>query len=298
MLPDARQRVSSGSRNPAVNAQHRFDHAALAAVAVLDRHAQGIDPHDRAATHELDAALSQAGVRRSDVTCASQLRADHMVGGDEADRGTVGREQLGNPDGNRAADRVPDDDRARKRLGDVPLGGEDLGGCRDGRPRGHLEAPPAGARAGAVHDRPLVAVDLLEGRLMAVTIRTPQRRHSDSSQSTSAARRSLPGARAATRTIPPRLWSRSMSVTSWPAAAATRAHSRPAGPPPTTRTLDFCPAATSPVRAGTPRARRAHRARFKGRVDERVGRLMARTWLTDAGDDEVAHVAHSTCLVA
>ena len=90
-----------------------------------------------------------------------------MVGGDEADRGTVGREQLGDPDADRAADRVPDDDRARRRLGDLPLGGEDLGGGRDGRAGRHLEAPPAGARAGAVHDRPLVAVDLLEGHLMA-----------------------------------------------------------------------------------------------------------------------------------
>ena len=98
---------------------------------------------------------------------AGQVRADHVVGGDEADRGTVGREQLGDPDADRTADRVPDDDRARRWLGDLPLGREDLGGGRDGRPGRHLEVSAPRARAGAVHDRSLVAVDLLEGHLMA-----------------------------------------------------------------------------------------------------------------------------------
>ena len=50
-----------------VDQEHRFDQASRAAVAILDRHAQRIDPHNCTAPHELYSALLQAGVRRADI---------------------------------------------------------------------------------------------------------------------------------------------------------------------------------------------------------------------------------------
>ena len=156
-----------GKKEARVDEESRLDHAALAAVAVLDRDAERIDPHDRAAPHDLDPTLLQAGIRRTDVTGASQLRADDVVRRDEADRRAVGREKLRNPDADRTADRVPDDDRARSWLGDLALGREDLGGRGDGSTGRRFEVPATGTRARAVHDRPFVPVELLQGHFVA-----------------------------------------------------------------------------------------------------------------------------------
>ena len=104
-----------------------------------------------------------------------------------------------------------------------------------------------------------------------VRISAPARTASAASHSTRAA------LGPATPASPPVTGSRSTIVTWWPRRPATRATSRPAGPPPTTTTS---------------RGRRA------GRVPVRVLRLPTGGRLADARHDRVADVAHLARLVA
>ena len=110
-----------------------------------------------------------------------------------------------------------------------------------------------------------------------VSIRTPWLRHSSISQSVRPASRSRPGPTAALRRAPPACSSRSTTRTRWPRPDSTRAHSRPAGPAPTTRTSPGIPSEPS--------------------VGGSFG-LVPAAGLAHAAHDGVAVVPHPTGLVA
>ena len=234
-----RSSASSGRRWPQSTTVAAGDHRPHARPAVLDLHLAGADLPQERAPLDAHAGLLEPGVGRGQVAGARQLVAGDGVGRHERGAGR----RAPRPPRRRSARRSGP--RRRPAGSSVVSRGGGVEHVEHGRaparrctrlrrPGSRWRAPRrrrgrSAARWSAPTSRP-------------VSMATPRRRHSSASQATrrtagAALRRH---ARRACRTVRP-------ARTSWPRMAATRAHSRPAGPPPTTSTDLGCGGGGVPV---------------------------------------------------